>query len=132
MFGANSYDRVDLDVDVICKQLAIQRFNNEASKHFVFLLKMGVHIVLRDVQLAIIYDSDKNPSNDTWTLKKVHNEGEGGCRPFIVFCLYMRLSVEESVLILAHDTKMPMVFSNAPINSMAYHNVLMRCVNELF
>jgi hypothetical protein len=103
LFGANSYERVDSDVDVNYKQLAIQQFNFEASKHFVSLLKMGVHIVLRDVQLAIIYDSDRNPSNDTWALKKVHNEGEGGSRPFIVLCLYTRLSVEESVLILARQ-----------------------------
>jgi hypothetical protein len=93
---------------------------------------MGVHIVLKDVQLAIIYDNDRNPSNDTWPLKKVHNEGEGGSTPLIVFYLYTRLSVEQSVLILAHDKKMPMVFSNAPINSKACHKVLMKCANELF
>jgi hypothetical protein len=132
LFGADSYERVDSDVAVNRKQLAIQRFNSEASKHFVFLLKMGVHIVLRDVQLAIIYDSDGNPSNDTRALKKVHNEGEGGSRPLTVFRLYTRLSVEESMFILAHDKKMPMVFSSAPINSKACHRVLMRCAIELF
>ncbi len=93
---------------------------------------MGVHIVLRDVQLAIIYDSDRNPSNDTWALKKVHNEGEGGSRPLTMFYLYTHLSVEESVLIFAHDKKMPMVFPNAPINSKSCHKVLMKCVIELF
>jgi hypothetical protein len=93
LFGVDSYERVDSDVDVNNTQLAIQRFNSEASKHFVSLLNMGVHIMLRDVQLAIIYDSGRNPSNDTWALKKVHNEGEGGSRPLIVFCLYTRLNV---------------------------------------
>jgi len=85
LFGVDSYERVDLYVDVKCKQLAIQWFNFEASKHFVSLLKMGVHIMLKDVQLAIIYDNDKNPSNDMWALKKVHIEGEGGAGPSLCF-----------------------------------------------
>ncbi len=93
---------------------------------------MGVHIVLRDVKLAIIYDSDRNPSNDMWALKKVHIEGEEGSRPLTMLYLYTRLSVEESVLILVRDKKMPMMFPNAPINSKACHKVLMRCVIKLF
>jgi hypothetical protein len=85
--GADSYERVDLDVDVNCKQLAIQLFNSKASKHFMSLLKMGVHIVLGDVQLAIIYDNVRNPSNDTWSLKKVHNEGREEVGPSLC-CTY--------------------------------------------
>lgn len=107
--GTNSYERVDSDLAIKAKEAAIQRFNAEGSERFVFLLKTGAHISLRNVHLAIIYDSDLNhPTNDTRAVKKVHIEGEPGSSPLAVLRLYTHLSVEESMLIMSRDKQVPM------------------------
>jgi hypothetical protein len=132
LFGADSFERVDSDMAVNHKQLATQRFNSDSSKQFVFLLKSGIHISLRNVQLVIIYDSDWNPENDTRALKKVHFEGIGGKKPLAVFRLYTELSVEENILALSHDKKIPVISSNSMVSAKVCHRVLMRGVKEIF
>ncbi|CAK9235246.1 unnamed protein product [Sphagnum troendelagicum] len=132
LFGADSFEQVDSDMAVNHKQLATQRFNSDSSKQFVFLLKSGIHISLRNVQLVIIYDSDWNPENDTRALKKVHFEGIGGKKPLAVFRLYTELSVEENILALSHDKKIPVISSNSMVSAKVCHRVLMRGVKEIF
>jgi hypothetical protein len=110
--GPESYERVDSDLAVKGKESAIQRFNAEGSSRFVLLLKTGIHISFRNVQLAIIYDSDWNPANDMRALHNVHNEGEAGSKPLPVLRLYTHHTVEESTLILYHNKEMPPARAN--------------------
>lgn len=112
--GPESYERVDSDLAVKGKESAIQRFNAEGSSRFVLLLKTGIHISFRNVQLAIIYDSDWNPANDMRALHNVHNEGETGkgSKPLPVLRLYTHHTVEESTLILYHNKEMPAARAN--------------------
>ena len=73
------YERIDGNVQGIERQNAIDRFNSENSKSFVFLISTkagGVGINLTSADTVVIYDSDWNPQNDLQAMARCHRIGQ--------------------------------------------------------
>ena len=73
------YERIDGAVGGMQRQQAIDRFSDEASDSFLFLLSTragGVGINLTAADTVIIYDPDWNPQNDIQAMARCHRIGQ--------------------------------------------------------
>ena len=74
-----NYERIDGSVKTEDRQQAIDRFNDEKSNSFIFLLctragGLGINLVSADT--VVIYDSDWNPQNDIQATARCHRIGQ--------------------------------------------------------
>lgn len=73
------YERLDGSTSAADRQKAIDRFNTQPQKKFVFLLSTragGLGINLTSADTVIIFDSDWNPHNDLQAQVKINIDGE--------------------------------------------------------
>ncbi|KAM7259401.1 hypothetical protein ACFE04_015142 [Oxalis oulophora] len=104
-FGQDSYECVDGALNPQKKKDAMNKFNNENSERFVFLLEARAclaSIKLSSVSNVIIYDSEWCPMNDIRSLQKIKLGSK--LAQIRVFRLYSSSTVEERALILAKRT----------------------------
>eukprot|EP01083_Nonionella_stella_P000951 2726_1 len=73
------YERIDGNVTGSNRQESIDRFNEEDSDRFIFLLSTragGVGINLTSADTVIMFDSDWNPQNDIQAQSRCHRIGQ--------------------------------------------------------
>lgn len=131
-FGPDSYERVDGNVVPSKKQAALNNFNKEIGR-FVFLLETRAclsSIKLSSVDTVIIFHSDWNPVNDLRALQKITLDSK--FEQIKVFRLYSSCTVEEKVLILAKQDKVPDVGYMQTMRPGTSHSLLMWGASYLF
>lgn len=106
-FGPDSYARIDSAVIHPEKVSAVTKFNRE-QKRFVLLLekRASSHLIkISSLDAIILFDSNFNLMKDLRTLKKMIVDPQA--KPIKLFRLYTSCTLEESVLILATQGKIP-------------------------
>ncbi|KAM7260184.1 hypothetical protein ACFE04_015925 [Oxalis oulophora] len=126
-FGQESYECVDGVLSPQKKQAALNKFNNENSGSFVFLLETRAclpSIKLSSVSHVIIYDSDWCPMTDMRSLQKIKLDSK--LEQIKVFRLYSSSTVEERALILAKRSQnISRSLDSSNLNRIASHMLLM-------
>eukprot|EP00494_Astrolonche_serrata_P001635 UN01641 len=99
---AYPFERIDGTIKGNDRQAAIDRFNDPASKTFVFLLSTragGVGINLTSANTVVIFDSDWNPQNDIQAMARCHRLGTQ--HEVQVYRLITARSYEKKMFLLA-------------------------------
>ncbi|KAG7923917.1 hypothetical protein KL905_000071 [Ogataea polymorpha] len=95
----HSFQRLDGTISSHKRRLAIDHFNAEGSKDFVFLLSTragGLGINLMTADTVIIFDSDWNPQADLQAMARAHRIGQKN--HVMVYRFVSKDTVEEQVL----------------------------------
>ncbi|KAH3665484.1 hypothetical protein OGAPHI_003669 [Ogataea philodendri] len=95
----HAFQRLDGTISSHKRRLAIDHFNAEGSKDFVFLLSTragGLGINLMTADTVIIFDSDWNPQADLQAMARAHRIGQKN--HVMVYRFVSKDTVEEQVL----------------------------------
>lgn len=98
-FREYEYCRIDGSTSTEDRCEAIEEYNAEGSKTFIFLLSTragGLGINLATADVVIIYDNDWNPQMDLQAQDRAHRIGQK--KQVYVFNLIMENTVEEKIL----------------------------------
>ena len=95
-----NYKRLDGNVSIEDRQIAIDEFNNdEGEKSQVFLLSTragGLGINLTSADTCIIYDSDYNPQQDLQAQDRCHRFGQ--TRPVLIYRLITARTIDQTMV----------------------------------
>lgn len=103
----HQFQRIDGNVPVGARRMAIDHFNAPDSNDFCFLLStraggLGINLMTADV--VIIFDSDWNPQADLQAMARAHRIGQK--KPVHIYRLISRETVEEEVIERARNKLM--------------------------
>ncbi|KAF8819134.1 putative Chromodomain-helicase-Dna-binding protein 3, partial [Cardiosporidium cionae] len=103
-YAGYGFERLDGSTTAVDRQHAIDRFNNQIGRKFVFLLSTkagGLGINLTSADTVIIYDSDWNPHNDLQAQARAHRLGQK--KRVAIFRFVTRATVEERIVEIARN-----------------------------
>lgn len=98
------FERLDGSTSAGERQRAIDRFNTQTHKKFVFLLSTragGLGINLTSADTVIIFDSDWNPHNDLQAQARAHRLGQ--TKKVAIYRFMTRATVEERIIEIARN-----------------------------
>ncbi|XP_047326657.1 CHD3-type chromatin-remodeling factor PICKLE-like [Impatiens glandulifera] len=123
------YERIDGKVGGAERQIRIDRFNDNNSSRFCFLLSTragGVGINLATADTVIIYDSDWNPHADLQAMARAHRLGQ--TNKVLILRLVTRGTIEERMMQI---TKKKMVLEHLVVGKLKSHHINQEELNDI-